>query len=63
MKIRTVKANNHRKVFVVRTYKGAYEYPYGKLDLRPTKANPLVSVYADDELGNEAFTYTLALGR
>lgn len=62
MKIRTVKANNHRKVFVVRTYKGAYEYPYAKLDLRPTKANPLVSVYADDELGNEAFTYTLASG-
>lgn len=62
MKIRTVKANNHRKVFIVRTYKGAYEYPYGKLDLRPTNANPLVDVYVDDELGDEAFTYTLASG-
>lgn len=62
MKIRSVKANNHRKVFEVRTYKGAYEYPYAKLDLRPTNANPLADFYVDDELGNEAFTYTLASG-
>lgn len=62
MKIRSVKANNHRKVFVVRTYKGAYEYPYAKLDLRPSKANPLVDVYVDDELGDEAITYALTSG-
>jgi len=62
MKIRSIKANNHKKVFEVRTYKGAYECPYAKLDLRPTNANPLTSVYVDDELGNEAFTYTLASG-
>ncbi len=62
MKIRSIKANNHKKVFELRTYKGAYEYPYAMLDLRPTNANPLVDVYVDDELGNEAFTYTLASG-
>lgn len=62
MKIRSIKANNHKKVFAVRTYKGAYEYPYTKLDLRPTKANPLADFYVDDELGDEAFTYTLASG-
>lgn len=62
MKIRSIRANNHKKVFEVRTYKGAYEYPYAMLDLRPTNANPLVDVFVDDELGNEAFTYTLASG-
>ena len=45
MKIRSIKANNHKKVFEVRTYKGAYEYPYAKLDLRPTNANPLADFY------------------
>lgn len=62
MKIRSIKANNHKKVFEVRTYKGAYEYPYAKLDLRPTNANPLADFYVDHELGDEAFTYTLASG-
>jgi len=62
MKIRSIKANNHKKVFEVRTYKGAYEYPFAKLDLRPTNANPLADFYVDDELGGEAFTYTLASG-
>ena len=62
MKIRSIKANNHKKVFEVRTYKGAYEYPYAKLDLRPTNANPLADFYVDEELGDEAFTYTLASG-
>ena len=62
MKIRSIKANNHKKVFEVRTYKGAYEYPYAKLDLRPTNANPLADFYVDDELGDEAFTYTLDSG-
>ena len=62
MKIRSVKANNHKKVFEVRTYRSTYEYPYAMLDLRPTSANPLADVYIDDELGDEAFTYTLASG-
>jgi hypothetical protein len=62
MKIRSIKANNRKKVFEVRTYKRAYEFPYVKLDLRPTKTNPLVDVYVDDELGDEAFTYTLSSG-
>ena len=62
MKIRSIKANNHKKVFEVRTYKRAYDYPYAKLDLRPTNANPLADVFVDYELGNEAFTYTLTSG-
>ena len=62
MKIRSIKANNHKKVFEVRTYKGAYEYSYAMLDLRPTNANPLTDFYVDDKLGDEAFTYTVASG-
>lgn len=62
MKIRSISANNHKKMFTVRTYKGAYEFPYVKLDLRPTNTNPLASVYVDDDLGDEAFTYTLSSG-
>ena len=62
MKIRSIKANNHKKAFEVRTYKRAYDYPYAKLELHPTNANPLADVCVDDELGNEAFTYTLASG-
>lgn len=62
MKIRSVNANNHKKAFTVRTYKGVYEFPYAKLDMRPTNSNPLVNVYVDDELGDEAFTYTLSSG-
>ena len=62
MKIRSIKANNHKKVFEVRTYKGVYEYPYARLHLRPANANPLANFYVDDELGGEAFTYTLASG-
>lgn len=59
MKIRSVIPNNRTKAFTVRTYKRAYEMPYAKLDLKPTRANPLANVYVDDELGEEAFTYTL----
>ena len=62
MKIRSVKANNQKKVIEVRTYKGVYEYQYADLGLCPSKANPLTSIYVDDELGKEAFTYSLASG-
>ena len=62
MKILSVSANNHKKAFTVRTYKGVYEFPYAKLDMRPTNIDPLANVYVDDELGDEAFTYTLSSG-
>ena len=62
MKIRSAKANNHKKTFEIRTDESAYEFPYAKLDLHPTSTNPLTDVYVDDELGSEAFTYTVASG-
>jgi hypothetical protein len=62
MKIRSVKMNNHKKVFVLRTYKDRYEYPYALLDTRPTDDDRIVKAYVDSELGAEAFTYELASG-
>jgi len=63
MKIRSIKANNHKKVFEVRTYKGKYDFPYAKLDTQPSKSDKIVDVFVDPELGEEAFTYTLKSGK
>jgi hypothetical protein len=62
MKIRSLKANNHKKAFELRTYKDRYEYPYAMLDTQPTDQDKIVNAYVDPEFGNEAFTYELASG-
>lgn len=63
MKIRKVKINNRKKAFEVRTYKDAYDFPYAKLDTRPTPFDKIDNVYIDRELGAEAFTYVLESGK
>jgi len=62
MKIRSLRTNNHKRVFEVRTYKGCYEYPYAMLDRPPTDNNRIINTCVDAEPGNEAFTYELASG-
>ena len=62
MKIRSIKTNNHKKAFEVRTYKDTYDFPYAKLDLRPTSDSKIEAVYIDSDLGDEAFTYVLMSG-
>ena len=62
MKIRSLKMNNHKKAFELRTYKDRYEYPYAMLDTQPTDGDKIVNAYVDPELGNEAITYELASG-
>lgn len=62
MKIRSLKMNNHKKAFELRTYKDTYEYPYALLDCNTADGDTIVSAYVDPELGNEAFTYKLASG-
>lgn len=62
MKIRSLKMNNHKKAFELRTYKNMYEYPYALLDQSTTDGDKIVNAYVDPELGNEAFTYELASG-
>jgi hypothetical protein len=62
MKIRNVSANNHKKAFEVRTYKGSYNLPYASLETQPLPDNKVRDVAVDPELGNEAFTYSLESG-
>lgn len=62
MKIKTVAANNRRKAFEITTARGDFVFPYAKLDVRPTREDPLDSVAVDKELGREAFTYALVSG-
>ena len=62
MKIKSVRHDNRKKAFEVATYNGRYWFPFAKLRLRPTQANPVKSANVDDELGNEAFTYQLQSG-
>ena len=62
MKIRKVSANNRKKAFEVTTYGKDYLFPYAKLEIRPSRENPIARVYVDAELDNEAFTYELQSG-
>ncbi len=62
MKIRSVKYNNRRKVFDVRTYNKTLIFPYARSDPRPGPDNKVVEVYVDKEIGKEGFTYVLASG-
>jgi len=63
MKVRSVKLNNHRKVFMVRIYRGSFAFPYAKADPPPTAADRIRHVYVDHEIGYEGFTYVLESGR
>jgi hypothetical protein len=62
MKIRSVKPNNRKKVFEVRTASKVLSFPYAKLEVRPTADDKVVDVYVDKELSREAFTYVLDSG-
>ncbi len=63
MKIRTVKGNNHRKAFEVRTSRNQYAFPYSKATPAPTLRDPIELVVVDRELAREGFTYTLRSGK
>ena len=63
MKIKTVTANNRKKVFEVSTTSETYPFPYALLRTQPDSDNRIAEVYPDEELGSEAFTYRLLDGR
>lgn len=63
MKIRRVRVNNRRKAFEVAVAKKELLFPFAKLEERPTPDDPVVRVFADEELGAEGFTYVLRSGR
>jgi len=62
MKITRVRHDNRKKAFEVATQNQQFWFPFAKLRLRPTPANPVASVHVDDDLGKEAFTYELQSG-
>lgn len=62
MTIKSVTANNRRRCFEIETRKGAFTFPYMKLDIAPSRTNRVKDAYVDRELGNEAITYVLESG-
>lgn len=63
MKIKSVKHDNRKKAFEVATARRQFRFPYAKLEVRPSREDPIKSVYIDEELGGEAFTYELQSGK
>jgi hypothetical protein len=63
VKIRSVTANNRRKVFEVTTSAQTFSFPYAMLRLQPEPKNGVAEVFPDEELGSDAFTYRLVDGR
>lgn len=62
MKILEVTRNNRKRAFNVRTRKGVFTFPYAKLDVEPSRSNPIRDVFPDPEAGCEAFTCVLESG-
>ena len=61
--MRSVRHNNRKRVFDVRTSSKRLVFPYSKADPVPTAADPVAEAFVDNEVGGEAFTYVLASGR
>jgi predicted XRE-type DNA-binding protein len=63
MKIRSVKPNNRKKAFEIRTSTGTFQFPYSKAVPRPGTSDPITDVSIDKELGSDGITYVLKSGR
>ena len=63
MKIRSVRHNNRKKVFEVRTSTKMFVFPFSKADPTPTVRDPIAELFVDGDAGREAFTYVLHSGR
>ena len=62
MKISKIINNFRKKEFRLTAGSRSYTFPYAKLRLVPTQENPVVQIYPDPEVGEEAFTYRLKSG-
>ena len=63
MKIRSVKLNNKKKIFEVKTSTKSYSFPYVKAMPAPAVGDPITRVTVDKELGGEGLTYQLLSGK
>src|SRR3990172_6021280 len=62
VRIVSVVANGRRRAFEIGVPGGAHSFPYAKCNPRPSAADPVVEVFVDPELADEAFTYRLRAG-
>ena len=62
MRIDSVKANNHKRVFELELGGKKYPFPYAKAEVVPTPNDPIVSIEIDHETAYEGFVYLLASG-
>ena len=63
MKIRSVRHNNRKRMFEVRTSTKTLAFPFSKADPAPTTEDPVTELSVDAEAGREAFSYVLHSGR
>ncbi len=63
MKIRSLKHNNRRKAFEIKTSSRDLAFPYSKVEPEPTVKDPISQLFVDRELGSEGFTYVLESGK
>lgn len=63
MKIRSVRHNNRKKTFEIRTSRKSFVFPFSKAGPTPAVDDPVRQLFVDDEAGREAFTYVLNSGR
>ena len=63
MRIRSVTNNNRKKALEIATAGAKMQFPHAKLQLRPSTADPILEVFVDKELANEAVTYVLESGK
>jgi hypothetical protein len=63
MKIRSVRYNNRKRIFEIRTSTKTLVFPFSKAEPTPTMQDPIGEVRVDPEAGREAFTYVLRSGR
>ena len=63
MRIRSVKHNDRKKAFEIKTSNRTLQFPYSKLDIQPSGDDPIDRVYVDKELAREGFTYVLKSGK
>jgi len=61
--VKRVEQNNRKKAFKVTYAKGVLDFPYAKLDLKPSHDNKIKKLYIDPEIGKHGFTYVLEDGQ
>jgi len=62
VKIESVGRNERTREFELVAGGRDWRFPYAKLQLQPTEADPISELFIDPELGSEGFTYRLRSG-